>query len=178
MKYTLYIYVNDDNDSVKELYKIHVENHNNKIAQSNYPDSGFDLYNLKPDNISHGETYTMDTKIVCAAYKKHPSSDEQIPTAFYLYPRSSISKTPLRLANSVGIIDSGYRGNIIAKLDNNGNHKTGYYAHDFNIGYKDKFVQICMPDLSEFQVKIMDSMDNSIFGITERGSGGFGSTNV
>ena len=33
---------------------------------------------------------------------------------YYLYPRSSISKTPLILANSVGIIDSGYRGNIKA----------------------------------------------------------------
>ena len=35
---------------------------------------------------------------------------------YYLYPRSSISKTPLRLANSVGIIDAGYRGNIMAKV--------------------------------------------------------------
>jgi hypothetical protein len=32
---------------------------------------------------------------------------------FYLYPRSSISKTPLMLANHTGIIDSGYRGNLI-----------------------------------------------------------------
>ena len=37
---------------------------------------------------------------------------------YYLYPRSSIVKTGLRLANSVGIIDAGYRGEIIAVVDN------------------------------------------------------------
>ena len=33
-------------------------------------------------------------------------------------PRSSISKTPLRLANSIGLIDGGYRGEIMAPCDN------------------------------------------------------------
>ena len=40
------------------------------------------------------------------------------PTGYYSYPRSSISKTPLLLANNVGIIDSGYRGNIKVAFDN------------------------------------------------------------
>jgi dUTP pyrophosphatase len=35
-----------------------------------------------------------------------------------MYPRSSIGNTPLRLSNSVGIIDRDYIGNIIAKVDN------------------------------------------------------------
>ena len=39
------------------------------------------------------------------------------PTAFYLYPRSSTgAKTPIRLSNSVGIIDAGYRGPLTAIL--------------------------------------------------------------
>ena len=33
-------------------------------------------------------------------------------------PRSSISKTPLRMSNSVGLIDGGYRGEIMASVDN------------------------------------------------------------
>ena len=37
-----------------------------------------------------------------------------------LFPRSSVSKTNLRLANSVGVIDSGYRGEIILKFDKQG----------------------------------------------------------
>jgi hypothetical protein len=39
------------------------------------------------------------------------------PCGFYLYPRSSISKTRMRLANSLGIIDAGYRGDLIAAVD-------------------------------------------------------------
>ena len=39
-----------------------------------------------------------------------------------MYPRSSMgSRTPLRMSNSVGIIDSGYRGNIIGIVDNRSN---------------------------------------------------------
>ena len=37
-----------------------------------------------------------------------------------LFPRSSISKTDLRLANAVGVIDSGYRGEVIVKFDLSG----------------------------------------------------------
>jgi dUTP pyrophosphatase len=37
---------------------------------------------------------------------------------FMLAPRSSISKTPLRLSNSIGFIDKSYRGNIKAAVDN------------------------------------------------------------
>ena len=111
----------------------------------------------------------MDTQVVCAAYKDNK------PSAYYLYPRSSISKTPLRLANSVGIIDSGYRGNLIAKLDNTGYHKTGIHSRDFETQNGDKYVQICMPDLSPFTVSLVDNIND--LGTTERGDGGFGSTN-
>ena len=38
--------------------------------------------------------------------------------AYFLMPRSSISKTPLRLANSIGLIDGGYRGELMAMCDN------------------------------------------------------------
>ncbi len=37
---------------------------------------------------------------------------------YMLIPRSSISKTPLRLANSIGIIDKSYRGKVMVKVDN------------------------------------------------------------
>ena len=38
------------------------------------------------------------------------------PCSYFMYPRSSISKTPLRLINSVGIIDKDYRGNVMGKV--------------------------------------------------------------
>jgi len=167
-KYKVLIYVNDDNQ-LRELYEENIKKHNKKINGTNFPDSGFDLFCLKNDNIKYGETYTMDTRVVCAVYKKNE------PSAYYLYPRSSISKTPLRLANSVGIIDTGYRGNLIAKLNNTGYYKDGFKSVDFKTKYEDKYVQICMPDLSPFNIQMVDNINE--MGVTERGEGGFGSTN-
>ena len=95
------------------------------------------------------------------------------PVSFYLYPRSSIGKTPLRMSNSVGIIDSGYRGHIIAAFDAPPEFtcKGGSYTVD---AYQ-RLVQICPPDLSyPIYVELVDAIED--LGQTERGEGGFGST--
>ena len=103
------------------------------------------------------------------------------PSGYYMYPRSSISKTPLRLANSVGIIDSGYRGELMAKVDNiNGcscdcscDNEAGDSV-DYVVGQHSRLFQVCAPDLSPFaSVEIVESLDD-----TSRGAGGFGSTGV
>ena len=90
-----------------------------------------------------------------------------------MYPRSSTgTKTPLRLSNSVGIIDSGYRGNIISAFDNRSN--TG---EAFKVVKGMRAVQICPPDLSyPIVVKLVES--ETELGVTNRGEGGFGSTGV
>lgn len=168
-EYKVLIYINGTDES-RDLYEKHINKHNKKIIESDFPDSGFDLFCLKIDTIEYGQIYTMDSQVICAVYKNNK------PSAYYLYPRSSISKTPLRLANSVGIIDSGYRGNLMAKLDNTGYHKTGIHAKDFETVHGDKYVQICMPDLSAFTVTLVDNIED--LGKTERGDGGFGSTNT
>ena len=102
-------------------------------------------------------------RVQCAAYQ-----DEHTPTGYYAYPRSSVSKTPLRLANSVGIIDSGYRGNLMGAFDC---HLPAGEKYTANSGVR--LVQICAPDLMPFLVKVVDKLDD-----TTRGAGGFGSTGV
>jgi len=89
---------------------------------------------------------------------------------YYLYPRSSTgTKTPLRLSNSVGIIDSGYRGNITAVFDN-------ISGTPFVIEKYQRLVQICPPNLSfPFMVTLVANV-GELSGETLRGSGGFGST--
>ena len=97
-----------------------------------------------------------------------------LTTAYYMYPRSSISNYPFMLANSVGIIDAGYRGPIIAKVR--------YFKEsnndEFNIIQGIKLFQICAPDLSPLRVKILRNRDliDNIHLHTARGSNGFGST--
>jgi dUTP pyrophosphatase len=106
-----------------------------------------------------------------AVYKKSSA------TGYYLYPRSSIVKTPFRLSNSVGIIDSGYRGEIMAVVDNidavNNDIKTCLNKY---MPPMSRMFQICSPTLEPFMIQIVDSEDK--LGLTERGSGGFGSTGV
>lgn len=104
------------------------------------------------------------------------------PTGFYLYPRSSISKTRMRLANSVGIIDAGYRGDIIAAVDTIGLFGSNDIWHIWKetlspIKKYDRYFQLCAPDLSAFLVHIVDT-EAELGTPTIRGQGGFGSTGV
>jgi dUTP pyrophosphatase len=95
-----------------------------------------------------------------------------------MYPRSSISKTNLRLANSVGIIDAGYRGNIMGMFDivNIDEAKMSkYMTEDYIINKYDRLVQICAPGLVPIIVEVVDKVEE-LGEKTERGSGGFGST--
>jgi hypothetical protein len=91
------------------------------------------------------------------------------PVGYYLYPRSSTgTKTPLRLANSVGIIDSGYRGHIIAVFDN-------WKEENYCIEPYQRMVQLCPPNLTyPVLVQLVESEEE--LGLTRRGAGGFGST--
>ena len=73
-------------------------------------------------------------------------------------------KTPLRLANSVGIIDSGYRGNIIGIVDN-------LSDEDFVIEQNTRLFQLCSPILSPVSFEVVNSLSD-----TSRGTGGLGST--
>lgn len=101
---------------------------------------------------------------------------------FYLYPRSSISKTRMRLANSVGIIDAGYRGDLIAAVDTIGLFGSTDIWHIWKetlspINKYDRYFQVCAPDLSPFLVHIV-SNEADLGRPTARGTGGFGSTGV
>ena len=90
-----------------------------------------------------------------------------MPVGYFLYPRSSTgTKTPLRLANSIGIIDAGYRGNYIAAFDN-------IRPQAFTVEKGQRLVQICPPNLTyPLRVELVNDLDMQ----TERGAGGFGST--
>ncbi len=135
------------NDLAKKYYSKH--NHFHK------GDAGLDLYILKDQTIKAGETVKIKLGISC----------ENIDGKGYLlFPRSSISKTPLRLANSIGLIDWGYRGEIMAVCDN-------IKDYDFSISKGDRFFQIVSSDMSSIEFEIANELSE-----TTRGSGGFGST--
>lgn len=84
--------------------------------------------------------------------------------AYMLLPRSSISKTTIRLANSVGIIDKSYRGDVLAVVD--------------NIGETDVMLQegACYFQIVAFSGILPSYQIKNVENDTERGEGGFGST--
>ena len=115
---------------------------------------------------------TLDHLIQCEMLDSYNKS-----VSYYLYPRSSIVKTPFRLSNSVGIIDSGYRGEIMAVVDNidSANNDMKACIRKYMTPMTRMF-QICSPTLEPFLVEIVDTEE--ALGSTERGNGGFGSTGV
>ena len=88
----------------------------------------------------------------------------------------------MRLANSVGIIDAGYRGDLIAAVDTIGFFGSTDIWHTWKetlsyIKKYDRYFQVCAPDLSPFLVHIVPT-EADLGRPTERGAGGFGSTGV
>jgi len=90
----------------------------------------------------------------------------EIPDGYLglIFPRSSIRKIDLELCNSVGVIDSGYRGEIEVTFTRVGDAR-------YNLG--DKVAQLIIMPYP--QIKFEEVYELST---TERGAGGFGSTGV
>ena len=173
-------------DEIVKMYEAKVEEHNEKIRGSQYPDSGFDLF-IPFDYSEHDHGYTSNRispitfraplGVKCSMTHFNPTYNKSMPSGYYLYPRSSIVKTPFRLSNSVGIIDSGYRGEIMAVVDNINSESNDIKTYiSQHMSPMSRMFQICSPTLQPFMVKIVDSEEK--LGITERGTGGFGSTGV
>ncbi len=155
--HTLCISVRDN--SLRLLYEDAVNAHNEGLSVE-HPNSGFDL--LLP------EEYSLSCGVVKIDHglKAVLFDASGIPSPFCLYVRSSIYKTPLRLSNNVGIIDSGYRGNLASVFD---------VSEPTILKRGQRLIQVCAPDLRPFQVQLVDE---DRLGTTARGEGGFGSTGV
>lgn len=164
--YLLKIYIEDE--ALRQAYESHITTHLDKISeQGKYGDSGFDL--LVPCELSfsktEGEPIKIDTGISCALFRSN-SFEIDYPCGYYLYPRSSLYKNGLRLTNSVGIIDSGYRGHLAGFFD---------VVKDTVIPQYSRLLQVCTPDLIPiYNIQLVNSINE--LGVTKRGDGGFGST--
>jgi len=116
-----------------------------------YGDAGLDLVATSKQNNGHYVEYGTSLAV-------------EIPEGYagFLFPRSSISNTGHMLVNSVGIIDSGYRGEIKARFSwtKNNSYKVG-----------DKVAQLVILKLPSVDIEEVAELDAS-----ERDEGGFGST--
>lgn len=95
----------------------------------------------------------------------------EIPEGFVglLFPRSSLSKKDLSLANHVGVIDSGFRGEVSFKFKQTCGFIENEEGHDYSIGERvGQIIILPYPHINFIEVDELSS--------TERGEGGYGST--
>lgn len=117
-------------------------------------DAGMDLTCISEKWEEDNSMVTYDTGIAM-----------EIPEGYVglVFPRSSISKTSLILSNSVGVIDSGYRGSIMFKFR---------YPEEgmiYEVGERvGQIIIVPYPQITFNEVQELSS--------TDRGEGGFGST--
>ena len=190
----LSIFVDSDDKELVNMYKEAATKHNNKIMNDpHFYDAGFDLYLPKTEDACYGtgtiffkknldgRINKVDFKVKCCAKMYHNgqmfSNGQNYYTPFYTYARSSMSKTPLRLANNQGIIDAGYRGNLIGMFDclicsNVENPPFDWYMEEYT-----RILQICAPGLVPIYVHIVNNIEE-LGPSTSRGEGGIGSTGI
>jgi len=119
-------------------------------------DTGYDLFADADYTVNPGEVKMIGFGVSAASL-----------TGYLLIPRSSICKTPLMMANSVGLIDSGYRGPIMAPVRNIGSTVPYVVERGTRL-----FQLLPINDGKPFsRVKIVSVLPSS-----ERDTGGFGST--
>jgi dUTP pyrophosphatase len=120
-------------------------------------DAGLDLYALEPALIEAGERASIRTGIAI-----------EIPDgqAGLVLPRSGVAiRHGIALVNAPGLIDSGYRGEIVVLLLNTDR------AAPFAIAAGDRIAQLVLVRVEAPEVQEVDSLESSA-----RGSGGFGSS--
>jgi len=131
--------------------------------------AGFDLYsvaNVRVEQTPEFIPFGIVARLLKVEQMPGGESNDLLKTDshFWLMPRSSIYKTGLLMANSVGVIDKSYRGELKAPVWS--------MTANSDVNRGDRLFQIVAPDMGWIKdVRVVDTMPN-----TERGAGGFGST--
>ena len=187
-------FVDSNDNELSHKYVEAADIHNNKLLNNlSHIDAGFDLFapgnegdalNVWGDKLpffgpgwdDNSPVNKLDLKVCCSA-RMYLDSGKNFNTGYYMYPRSSISKTQMRLANATGIIDAGYRGHLMGMFDvvnipptSMKTEKADYFGKKF-----ERYLQICAPGLVPIVVEIVNTKEE-LGEQTVRGCGGFGST--
>ena len=167
----LNLFVDHDGVDLKKAYINAAHKHNlSLIEDPHFCNSGFDLFLPEEQTFTSGSVNKASFKVKCSAKICNIDDNNNISsyfTGYPMHPRSSLSKTSLRLANCTGIIDAGYRGPLIGMFD--------CLVDSCVIESYTRLLQVCAPGLMPIYVRVIDSLAE-LGPETSRGEGGFGST--
>jgi dUTPase len=169
-------------EGAMELYKSEQDRPNDN--------AGFDMFVAETCETKAGTVSLLNLGCRARMVKCLPSSEQEVP--FWLAPRSSIWKSGVVQANSIGVIDKSYRGTLMGAVtpiykptgywsNMSGNSTSGSYVW-MNCDSRDtgnpiiekgqRLFQIVAPDMGWIkEVRIVESLPE-----TKRGEGGFGSS--
>ena len=149
---------------IKILNKdLQLEQYYSSVSHHFSGDSGIDLIVPTTLEMTAVAVNTINHEIACEMVDENENN-----VSYILMPRSSISKTPLMMANSIGLIDAGYRGPIMAKV-----WIVDRDLDEYTVQENTKLFQICAPNFTPIKVQLVDELSSS-----DRGVGGFGSTSA
>ena len=125
-------------------------------------DAGMDLTAVRTELVDYGNQLKVYTGIAV-----------EIPKGYVglLFPRSSIVKTNNRLGNCVGVIDSGYRGEITFVFDNIAIDPKLISDYDYSYQARDRVGQLVILPFPKVELEEVEELSES-----ERGVGGYGHT--
>jgi len=177
--YKLLVFLDNQDVNLRSMYMDKFKQQQEKVirfvqGENICLDAGIDLFNPSNKILASINTPTkIMTNVKCAMYFVDTNGDI-IPSGYYMFLRSSTgSSTPLRLANSVGVIDAGYRGELMGFFDNVNKN------YDYPVDKYQRLLQICSPNMTYpiYPVLVSDLKELDFY-ITynERGDAGFGST--
>ena len=141
-------------DDLKEVYLKNEEKRNKS-------DAGFDLF--MPENVvvpANATSFKLGTKVKASAYKN------KMLISYEIWPRSSMGgKTPLRLCNSIGLVDSEYTGELFVCVDN-------VSDNDYIIKKNDRLVQLVGPCHEKSEMELVSELERTVRGDNGLGSSG------
>ena len=161
------LYISPTNELTNRL----VDNHLKFVHR--YTDSGFDIpigaYHVPLS--THIHSFSLGIRVAAV-------DESGNPMPCLLLPRSSIYKTRFRMANSIGLIDAGYRGEVQAKVDVLSHGRADTDVHPFEDGPDgSRLFQICQHNFLPWKrIVIVPSLTELPTASDTRGEGGFGST--
>jgi dUTP pyrophosphatase len=173
-KHLLKIKVSDDCPNRQTV----VDYYTKKAADINYAsDSGIDIIFPQDVTIDVNTVSIIDMGIKCEFIPNYNTNANisSISGPFLLSPRSSISNTPVMMANTEGKIDAHYRGNIkcAVRCFKDIRFESTYQSKKYTIAANTRLFQILSPDMQPIEITVVTTLSE-----TDRGSNGFGSTGI
>ena len=165
------VFIDSIMDQLRDIFNKALEKyHSYAIELPMTVDEGAQVPTYAHDTDAAADLYALEDTVLrgpSLGNKIRTGVKIQLPEGWLalIIPRSSIgAKTSMRLSNSVGLIDSGYRGELGVLYDN-------IDINDVTIHKGDRIAQLLVMPSYRFQAKVVDSLEDS-----DRGEGGFGSS--